>query len=121
MRGILADANALTRLEKLGGEQLLNKMIDIFLERSPQRLDDACLGGRVGDLESISRAVHSLKSSAGNVGATEVRDLAQRIETMAENGEKDIVLPLLTQLSVSLDNASSWLRRERAMRITTVH
>src|SRR3954465_3905561 len=92
------DRRALDTLERTGGGALMAKVIDQFLEKVPLRMDDACERGRAGDLNGLGRAIQSIGSAAGNVGATEVRDMAGRINRLAEAGAKDVVLPLLCQL-----------------------
>lgn len=108
------DKKALDRLERLGGAELLARVIDQFLEKVPQRMEAACDRGRAGDLLALSSAVNAIKSAAGNVGATEVRDLADHIERLAVQGAKDIILPLLCSLDDMLGQARTWLLREKA-------
>ncbi|MEO7424464.1 MAG: Hpt domain-containing protein [Fibrobacteria bacterium] len=108
------DRRALDSLERTGGVALMAKVIDQFLEKVPLRMDDACDRGRAGDLTGLSRAVRSIGSAASNVGATEIRDLAVRINRLAEDGAKDIVLPMLCQLNDMLGHANSWLQKEKS-------
>lgn len=107
------DKTALDRLEKLGGTELLVRVIDQFLEKMPLRMDAACDRGRAGDLGALGKAVNSIKSAAGNVGANEVRDMADRIERLAVRGAKDIILPMLCHLDDMLGQARACLIRER--------
>jgi HPt (histidine-containing phosphotransfer) domain-containing protein len=108
------DRRALDRLEKLGGSELIVRVIDQYLDKVPQRMEAACDRGRAGDLNAVGRAVHSIKSAAGNVGATEVSDFADRIERAAIDGAKDLILPLLCQLDDMLGQVETWLQREKS-------
>ena len=108
------DKKALERLEQLGGVELMVRVIDQFLEKVPKRMDAACDGGKTGDLRALGTAVESIKVAARNVGATEVWAMADRIEKLAVQGAKDIVLPLLCQLDDMLGQADTWLRREKS-------
>lgn len=108
------DQRALDRLEKLGGAELLARVIDQFLEKVPQRMEAACDRGKAGDLMALGRAINSIKSAASNVGATEVRDMADRIERLAVQGAKDLILPLLCHLDDMLGQARTWLIREKS-------
>lgn len=107
------DRKALDRLERVGGVALMAKVIDQFLEKVPLRMDDACERGRAGDLSGLGRAVQSIASAAGNVGATEISDMAGRINRLAEAGAKDVVLPMLVQLDDMLGHVHSWLQKEK--------
>jgi HPt (histidine-containing phosphotransfer) domain-containing protein len=108
------DKKALDRLERLGGSALIARVIDQFLEKVPQRMEAACDCGKAGDLMALGRAINSIKSAASNVGATEVRDMADRIERLAVQGAKDIVLPLLCHFDGMLGQARAWLLREKS-------
>lgn len=108
------DKKALDRLERLGGVELLSRVIDQFLEKMPQRMEAACDRGRAGDLKALTSAVSSIKAAAGNVGATEVRDMADRIERLAVQGAKDLIFPLLCHLDDMLGQARTWLIREKS-------
>lgn len=108
------DKKALDRLEKLGGVELLTRVIDQFLEKVPMRMEAACDRGKAGDLKELGKAVSSIKSAAGNVGANDVRDMADHIERLAVQGAKDIILPLLCHLDDMLGQARTWLIREKS-------
>ncbi len=107
------DRRALDRLEKLGGSELIVRVIDQFLDKVPKRMEAACDRGRAGDLNAVEKAIHSIKSAAGNVGATQVSDFADHIEKLAVQGAKDLVLPLLCQLDDMLGQVETWLQREK--------
>jgi Hpt domain-containing protein len=115
------DRRALDRLERVGGVALMAKVIDQFLEKVPLRMDDACERGRAGDLGGLGRAIQSIGSAAGNVGATEVSDMAGRINRLAEAGAKDVVLPLLCQLDGMLGHVHSWLQKEKNIHASRVN
>lgn len=107
------DRRALNRLEKLGGSELIVRVIDRYLEKVSSRMDAACDRGRAGDLTAVWRAVHSIKSAAVNVGATDVTEFADRIEKAAVEGAKDMILPLLCQFNDMLGQVETWLEREK--------
>ncbi len=114
---LLRDKKALDRLERVGGADLLIRVIDQFLSSAPLRLDTACDSGKSGNLEGVVKAIHSLKEAASNLGALEVRDLAAQIERLAIQGGKDLILPLLCQLDELLQTTEYWLLTERRERI----
>ncbi|MFH1852202.1 MAG: Hpt domain-containing protein [Candidatus Neomarinimicrobiota bacterium] len=93
------DQSALERLEKIGGKKLRGQIIALFLERTPAKIAEAQAGLADGNLTVVERAVHSLKSSAGNVGAVSIQELAQRVESLAEAGQAEIITDLLEELS----------------------
>ncbi|MDX1622652.1 MAG: Hpt domain-containing protein [Gemmatimonadota bacterium] len=78
------DPAGLERLRRLGGEALASKMVALFSELGEDRIAAARAAVADGDLETLERAAHSLKSSAGNVGAVRLQEQAQRVESGAE-------------------------------------
>ena len=82
------DPKVISKLEKLGAG-FPRKLIALFLEHTPRRLDSAMAGGRAGDWKAVEDAAHSLKSSAGKPGAVRLRDLADRVEAVAGSVRSD--------------------------------
>ncbi len=99
------DVAALDRLRRLGQDKLVKQMIDIYFDYAPKMLRNALDGEQTGDCLAIEKAVHSLKSSAGHVGAGAVYDLARRLESLARAKEFDSVKPLLRELEAAFEQA----------------
>lgn len=70
----------LQRLHELGGTAFVIEMIDLFFSHVPEQLARAC---GADDLAVVEQAAHSLKSSAGGIGAEALHKLAARIEIAA--------------------------------------
>ena len=92
------DPEALQRLQRLGGDAFVCKMIDLFLDYAGKRLAEARAAHTARDLPGVARAVHPLKSSAGNVGACQVQALAARIEELAGRGQGEALVTSLREL-----------------------
>jgi len=94
----IIDPDALARLEEWGGEELVAQMVRLFLQNSPERLDQirTVAGPESGDIPE--RGAHSLKSSAANVGAVRVRAVAAEMESAATAGNLERVRQLLPRL-----------------------
>lgn len=82
--GSALDPTALERLRRLGGEPLAQRMAALFVDLGRERVASARAGIEAGDAEAVERAAHSLKSSAGNVGAATLQEAATRAEEAAE-------------------------------------
>ncbi|MCP3980657.1 MAG: Hpt domain-containing protein [bacterium] len=92
------DWTMLSEVERVSGEKAVAEIVELFLEYGPQRLSSAREGVAAGDHDMLGQAVHTLKSSAGMIGATRLHDVAARMERLiktdrAEEGAK--FLPLL--------------------------
>jgi two-component system sensor histidine kinase/response regulator len=105
------DIQALERLGRLGGQELISKMVALFTSHAESALRDAATGLSSGNFDRVRRAAHSLKSSAGNLGAQRVQDLAGRIEQLAEECSGGIQ-PLLTELEDAYLKAKGRLSQE---------
>lgn len=72
-----------------GDQELLQELIDVFLEDAPQRIDGVRRALDTRDAGGLYRAAHILKGSAGNFGAPDVVGHALRLEALAQEGALD--------------------------------
>lgn len=99
---VTADRAALQRLRRAGGADLVRKLIALFLENLPLRLQAAVAGVQSGNWVDVERAGHSLKSSAAYLGLRELSDAAAAVEAIAAQGGAPELLPLLNGMSESV-------------------
>jgi len=85
----ILDPNVLDRLREWGGPELLGRMIELFLELGPDRLGSLRTGLAEGDFEAVGRVAHSLKSSAGNLGAERLRAASAGLEELTSEGDRE--------------------------------
>ena len=87
------------------GENLVAKIIELFLNES-ERLR-LCLEQAVSasDWESVSKHAHSLKSCSANVGAMQVASLSHKLESACRDKRDDQVPALYMQLRSLLQSA----------------
>ena len=96
----LQDLNedAIEKLRKIGGEKFVDEMLGLFLEHVPGKVAAAVAGASAGDFAVVEAAVHSVKSSAGNIGAERVFDIASRIELLEASEVEKSLPPLIIEL-----------------------
>jgi len=104
------DENALARLREWGGDKLLGQMIRLFLENAPSRMDQIRSVATGGDVDEAGKGAHSLKSSAANLGAEALRQLAGEIEKTAGEGAVDRVNELLPSIESAFADAITALK-----------
>lgn len=109
----VVEPTALDRLKEWGGDELLTKLIDIFLTHTPERMRQIREGVESKDARTSEAGAHSLKSSAGNVGASRLQRMAERAEAEAEAGDLEGVRDLLPGLEEAYEEARTELRRIR--------
>jgi len=80
---ILFNPAAIERLLKLGGQKFALEMIDLFGSYGDKILGEARTACAAGNLTALANAAHPLRSSAGNLGAVRLQDLATQVEASA--------------------------------------
>jgi HPt (histidine-containing phosphotransfer) domain-containing protein len=102
---VLDDA-AIERLTRIGGATLVVQMIRLFLEHGPQRLAQTDAGQSTHDLRAIEHGAHSLKSSAGNLGAVRLQHAAAAVEQATESADDVDMDALIKALHAEYDAAA---------------
>lgn len=80
---------SLDRLIEIGGKVLVCKVIALFLQNVPERVQILRQQCGDGDLSSLERTAHSIKSSAANLGLMQLRFLSQQLELSASQNQSD--------------------------------
>jgi HPt (histidine-containing phosphotransfer) domain-containing protein len=112
----LIDQNQLSHLRELaaGDASFLASVIDAFLpqlERIPEELRQAAAQDTP---QAVAELAHSLKGSAGNVGAEDVSKLCLEIEQLARGGELDGVGSLIDELAAAARATHRAFEEEKA-------
>lgn len=79
------DPENLEKIVRIGGELLLKKLIVIFLERVPSQIELLLEQQIQKNWKEVEYIAHSMKSSAGNLGAKKLFFYTQELETEAKN------------------------------------
>ena len=107
------DEVTLEKLRTLGGEKFVAEMIEIFFRYVPTKLAEARAAEAAGDLDALQHAVHPLKSSAGNLGAAAMKDIAVRIEQLAMEKNGGPIPGLMRGLEAAYAQACAALEAHR--------
>ena len=110
--GAVLDAETVAGLRALddGTGTFLGEIATLFLSDTPPRLDAIRDAVDAGDARALGNEAHALKSSAANVGATELRDLCEAFERLAASGT------VLGAVEILPDLAAAYARAADAMR-----
>ena len=101
---VVLEQSTLDRLRRIGGDKLLRAMLASFASTGAERIATASAAAEAGDGAGVADAAHALKSSAGNVGATELLELAARVEREARGAGADLCA-LAAALAAGFDDA----------------
>ncbi|HEX8209821.1 MAG TPA: Hpt domain-containing protein [Longimicrobium sp.] len=103
------DPAALERLHRWGGDALRTQIVEMFLARAPDQIAAALAAAERGDAEEVRKVAHTLKSSAGQLGAVTLQRFCQDAERRAEAGEGSSLVPLAHALAAELERFRAWL------------
>ena len=106
------DPKAISFLRTLDAGQeggLLKRLVSLFLETAPAYVAQI-RAHRIDNLAEVERAAHSLKSTAGRMGAAKLSELAMTIELAARSGAEDRIRSQVPALEYA------WSRVDPALR-----
>jgi len=102
-----AQLEMLRRLAPDDGGEFFARVVGIFMQQLNTTPAEIRRAHQRGDDETAARLAHTLKGSAGNLGAAPLIDLCLRIEEAARNGDAGI-----EDLLARLDELAGLTRRE---------
>ena len=94
----MAVIDELLSLTDEGDASLLTDLIQMFLEDAPIKLNSIKTGFAKRDMHQVEKAAHSMKGSAGNLGATAVQDLCDQLQNACRLANPEKIAGLVTQL-----------------------
>ena len=112
------DANALPRLERMVGSDVVDEVLSLYRSSAPKRIEAVRAGLSANDHDTVARALHDLKSSAGMVGAEDVMHLAEEMERLARAEKLEMLPQRLERLEKALRRADALLREALKRRDT---
>lgn len=107
------DAAVFDKLQQLGGTEFVREIIDLFLTYVPQKLADARQAVAAGNWPGVHVAAHTIKSSAGDIGARAMHALAARIEQLAADQHGVPIPALLADLEAAYASVQLALEAKR--------
>jgi HPt (histidine-containing phosphotransfer) domain-containing protein len=108
------DPEAIENLRALNPDDddaFLKEIIGIFLEDTPERIAELKQCLQSYDQPKFTRAAHSIKGSASNLGASQVRSVAEQLEHQSRNSGLSDIEPLIAKLEDEFASAKAELNR----------
>ena len=108
------DPEAIENLRALNPDDenaFLKEIIGIFLEDTPLRIAELKDSLSAFDQPKFTRAAHSIKGSASNLGARFVRTAAEQLEHQSRNSGLGDIDPLIAKLESEFATAKAELDR----------
>ena len=102
---------ALRQLNIPGEPDVLTDVLKLFLEEVPPRMTRLRNAWSSGNIEEMQRAAHSLKGSAGNIGAQGMFDVCRQLDGLGRSGNLESASTLVDALDVEFDKVQAEIRR----------
>jgi HPt (histidine-containing phosphotransfer) domain-containing protein len=102
------DLEAIANLRSLGDEgddSFLREILAIYIEDVPLRLADLRTALARADQPFFNRSAHTIKGSSSNVGAREVKVLAEKLEHRSKAEPIETLAPQLAELDLAFGRA----------------
>ncbi len=88
--------------EGVGGEEVLDELLEIYREGLPRQLDRLRAAVKHGDAEEVRLAAHALRSGAAVLGAGLLADTCAAFERDDTTTELDRVIAVVAQTDAAL-------------------
>ena len=105
-----AVVSALRQLTAPGEPDVLAEVLELFLVEVPARLDRLRNAWAAGNIEEVRRAAHSLKGSAGNIGACRLYEVCRQFDAQRTADDRDASAPLVDALGVEFGKVEAEIR-----------
>ena len=103
--------NTLRQLTAPGEPDVLTEVLKLFLDDVPSRIQRLRNAYAAGNIEEVHRAAHSLKGSAGNIGAQALFEVCKQLDGIGKSGSLQAAAPLVDALGVEFDKVEAEIRR----------
>jgi len=105
------DRTVFDKLREILGPSL-QQAVTPYLEDMPLSLEQLETAVEQKDVDAIRSLAHTIKGSSGNLGATNIIQLAKKVEELAQARQIDAIHPLLSQLRSAFDDVAVLLYSE---------
>ncbi|WP_300454408.1 ATP-binding protein [Accumulibacter sp.] len=105
------DPAALEELHCLGGSALCTRILALYGRKLGEHRAAIVSAIAAGDLATMSRHAHTLKSGSGQIGAGRLRDLCASLEQAGRDGQLSRASDLQAPFAAECDRVASLLRR----------
>jgi len=106
--------SSVTALQREGAPNILHRMIDLYLENSPELVEEMTEGVSKRDAKVIQMSAHTLKSSSAVLGASKLAELCKQLEDMGRRSDLDDCQLLLQGLAEEFGRVCEALSLEKS-------
>src|SRR5437899_11671050 len=107
-----------TTLREAGAEQALYSIVDTFVRQAPDRLAALATAVASGTGTDIAKAAHVYRGAAATIGARELAELLERVETTARADEIEQAKEAFERVSPIAHIVIDYLRQQQRVALT---
>ncbi|MBF0450135.1 MAG: response regulator [Candidatus Magnetomorum sp.] len=93
-----------------GNEKILESIVHLFLNETPKQIEELKKALAEKDMKSATNTAHSMKGSAGNFGATQMRDISYTLEKLCRENQLEKASEIFIQLERSFETLKKYMR-----------
>ena len=93
-------------------EELIDELLILFIDSSPGVMSSLVVAFESGDIDEVARHAHTLKGSAGNIGARLLQDSMARLERACSGNAVEDVERSILRAKCAFSNLMSQLNEE---------
>jgi HPt (histidine-containing phosphotransfer) domain-containing protein len=93
-----------------GGEAILAKVIDLYLEDSPLILNNIRDAIKQDDPDALRSSAHKFKSSSANLGADRLAELCKQLEALGRSGSAEGAAAILVEVEGAYESVQASLK-----------
>ena len=92
-----------------GNEQVLESIVQLFLNETPKQLKELKNALKENDMKKATNIAHSIKGSAGNFGASNLKDIAYKIEKLSRDHHIEKANGVFKQLESAYETLTKYM------------
>ena len=100
-------------LREAGAEQALYSIVDTYVRQAPDRLATLAAASSTGSGAEMAKAAHAFRGASATIGARELAELLERIETSARAGEIQNAQDVFERVSPLTHRVIDYLRQQQ--------
>ena len=101
----------LRQLSVPGEPDVLIEVLKLFLDEAPPRIEKLRNAWAAGNIQEVQRMAHSLKGSAGNIGAGGLFEICKQLDTIGRAGVVLDADSLVKALGAEFDKVEAEIHR----------
>ncbi|HNH24643.1 MAG TPA: response regulator, partial [Accumulibacter sp.] len=111
------DPTAIETLRQAGGDVLVNRITDMFINQTPAKIAEMQAALSTGDADKLAATAHYLKSGSANLGLTAFSKIARTLENLGKSASLSTAVEELQGLEIAFSRVVARMRPSLATKL----